>query len=117
MTCENLKRVMVCDGMCGVSVHALKIAVAISDLYHVVYGLFLAPMANFIKIGQKTQQLEISSICRFSLVGLVGRKMIVGILNSFYVVFAPLLAPMSNFIQIGQKSQEFEMFTFGWSVW
>ena len=71
-----------------------------------VSGSLLAPIPDFIQIGQKTQKLEIYSVGRFWLVGLVGRKMVVGILNSFYVVFAPLLAPIQNFIQIGQKTQK-----------
>ena len=74
--------------------------------------LLLAPIPNFIQIGQNTK-LEIITFGRFWLVGLVGRKMVVGILNSFHVVFAPLLAPILNFIQIGQKTQKLEIFTFG----
>ena len=76
---KNLKRVMVRDGMCGASVETLKLAVAISNLYHVDFSPFLAPMQNFIQIGQKTQKLEIFTFGRFWLVGLVGRKMVVGI--------------------------------------
>ena len=70
-------------------------------------------MPNFTQIGQKTQKLEISSLGRFRLVGLVGRKMVVAISNSFYVVFAPLPALIPNFIQIGHKTQKLEIFTFG----
>ena len=70
------------------------------ELEHAVFAPLLAPIPNFIQIGQKTQ-LEIFTFGRFWLVGLVGRKMVVGILNSFYVVFAPLLTPIPNFIQIG----------------
>ena len=44
----------------------------------------LAPLPNFIQIGQRTRKLEIFTFGRFWLVGLVGRKMVVGILNSFY---------------------------------
>ena len=38
---------MVRDGMCGVSVDALKVAVATSNLYHVIHGPLLAPYAKF----------------------------------------------------------------------
>ena len=37
---------MVRDGMCGVSVDALKVAVAISNLYHVILGLLLAQISS-----------------------------------------------------------------------
>ena len=55
-------------------------------------GLFLvmlAPIPNFLQIGQKTQKLIIFAIGQFWLVGLVGRKLVVAISNSFYVVFGP----------------------------
>ena len=81
--------------------------------FYVVFAPLLAPIPNFIQIGQKTQKLEIFSIGRFWLVGLVRRKMIVGISNSFYPVFRPFLAPMPNFIQIGQETQKLGIFTFG----
>merc|ERR1712208_159211 len=81
--------------------------------FYVVFAPLLAPIPNFVQVGQKTQKLEIFTFGRFWLVGLVGRKMVVGILNSFYVVFAPLLAPIPNFIQIEQKTQKLEIFTFG----
>ena len=84
--------------------------VGISNSFYVVFSPFLAPMSNFIQIGQETQKLEIFTFGRFWLVGLVGRKMVVGISNSFYVVFAPLLAPIPNFIQIGQKTQKLKIF-------
>merc|ERR1711872_814852 len=103
---------MVRDGMCGVSVDALKVAVAISNLYHVIVGPLLAHMPNLIQIGQKTQKLEIFTFGQLWLVGLVGQKLVVGISNSFYVVFAPLLAPIPNFIQIGQKNTEVRNFHF-----
>jgi hypothetical protein len=73
-------------------------------------------MPNFIKIGQKTQKLKISSVGWFWLVELVGGKMVVGISNSLYVVFAPLLAIILNFIQIRQKRQKLEISTFG-RIW
>ena len=90
-----------------------KIVVAISNLSYVVSGSLLALIPNFIQIGQKTQKLEILSVSRFWLVGLVGRKMVVGIPNSFFLVFVLFLAPIPNFIQIGQKTQKLEIFTFG----
>merc|ERR1711989_82598 len=77
------------------------------------FSPFLAPMQNFIQIGQKPQKLEIFTFGQFWLVGLVGQKMVVGISNSFYIVFAPLLAPIPNFIQIGQKTWKLEIFIFG----
>merc|ERR1711954_465428 len=84
-----------------------------SNSFYVVFAPLLAPIPDFIRIGQKTRKLEIFTFGRFWLVGLVGQKMVVGISNSFYVVFAPLLAPISNFIQIGQKTQKLEIFAFG----
>ncbi len=69
---QNLKRIMVRDQMCGVSVDALiaLIAVVISNSYCVIFGPLLAPnaMLNFIKIGQKTQIRNF----QYWLVGLVG---------------------------------------------
>ena len=47
---KNLKRVMVRDGICGVTVDALKTAVAISNLSYVVSGTLSAPIPNFIQI-------------------------------------------------------------------
>ena len=55
-----------------------KMAVGISNSFYVVFAPLLAPIPNFIQIGQKTQ-LEIFTFGRFWLVGLVGRKMVVGI--------------------------------------
>ena len=78
-----------------------KMVVGISNSFYVVFAPLLAPIPNFIQIGQKTQKLEIFTFGRFWLVGLVGQKLVVGIFNSFYVVFALLLAPIPNFIQIG----------------
>ena len=40
------------DGMRKVSVHALKIAEAISALHNIEFGLLLAPMPNFFQIGR-----------------------------------------------------------------
>ena len=80
--------------------------VGILDSFYVVFAPLLAPIPNFIQIGQKTKKLEIITFGRVWLVGQVGRKMVVGILNSFYVVYAPLLSPIPNFIQIGQKTQK-----------
>ena len=98
-----------------------KMVVGISNSFYVVFGPLLAPMPNFIQIGQKTQKLKIFAIGRFWWVGLVGQKMVIGISNSFYVVFSPILAPKPNFIQIGQKTQKLKIFTilvsFGWSGW
>ncbi len=72
-----------------------------------IFAPFLAPMPNFIQIGQKTQKLEIFTFAfafgRFWLVGLLGQKLFVGILNSSIVVSAPLSARIPNFIEIGQK--------------
>ena len=101
---KNLKRIMIRDGICGVSVDAQKVAVAITNVYYIILGPLLAHMPNLIQIGQKTQKLEIFTFGRFWLVGLVGRKIVVGISSSFYVVLASLLVPHPNFIQIGQKS-------------
>ena len=70
--------------------------VGISNSFYLVFSPCLAPLPNFIQIGQKTRKLEIFTFGRFWLVGLVGRKMVVGILNSFYVVFAPLLVVSIN---------------------
>ena len=81
-----------------------KMVVRNLNSFYVVFAPSLAPIPNFIQIGQKTPKLEFFTFGRFRLVGLVGRKMIVGILNSFYVVFTLLLAPIPNFIQIGQKT-------------
>ena len=78
-----------------------EMIVGILNSFYDVFASLLAPIPNFIQIGQKTQKLEIFTFGRFWLVGLVGRKMVVGISNSFYVVFTPLLAPILNFIQIG----------------
>ena len=78
-----------------------KMVVAILNFFYVVFVPSLAPLPNFIQIGQKTQTLEIFNFGQFWLVGVVGRKMVVGIFNSFYAVLAPLLAPIPNFIQIG----------------
>merc|ERR1712240_720542 len=64
-----------------------KMVVAISNLSYAVSGSLLALIPNFIQIGQKTQKLEILSVSRFWLVGLVGRKMVVGIPNLFILVF------------------------------
>ena len=48
---KNLKRLMIRDGICGVSIDAL-IAVAISNLPRVVSCALLAPMINFIQSTQ-----------------------------------------------------------------
>ena len=77
----------------------------ISNSCFVVFAPLLAPIPNFIQIGQQTRKLEFFTFGRFWLVGVVGRKLVVGISNSFYVVFAPLFNPFPNFIQIGQKTQ------------
>ena len=78
-----------------------KMVVGVLNSFYVVFAPLLAPIPNFILIGQKTQKLEIFTLGRFWLVGLVGRKMVVGLLNLFHVAFAPLLAPILNFIQNG----------------
>ena len=90
-----------------------KIVIGITKSFYIVFGPSLAPIPNFIEIGQKTQKLKIFAIGQFWLVGLVGRKIVVGISNSFYVVFGPLLAPKPNFIQIGQKTQKLKIFAIG----
>merc|ERR1719376_1477942 len=54
-----------------------KMVVGILDSFYVVFVPLLAPIPNFIQIGQKTQKLEIFTFGRFWLVGLVGRKMVV----------------------------------------
>ena len=90
-----------------------KMVVGISNSFYLVFSPCLAPLPNFILIGQKTQKLEIFTFGQLWLVGLVGRKMVVGISNSFYLVFASFLAPMPNFIQIGQETQKLGIFTFG----
>ena len=81
---------MVRDGICGVSVDALK---NFCSHFKVVSGSLLAPIPNFIQIGQKTQKLEIFNVGRFWLVRLVGRKMVIGISNLSYIVSGSLLAP------------------------
>ena len=94
--------------------------VGILNSFYIVFAPLLAPIPNFIQIGQKTRKLEILTFSRYWLVELEGRKMVIGISNSFYDVFAPLLASIPNFIQIGQKTQKLEIFTlvdFGWSGW
>ena len=58
--------------MCGVSVNAYKVAVAILNFYHVILGPFSAHIPNLIQIGQKTRRLENFTSVRFWLVGLVG---------------------------------------------
>ena len=68
---------MVRDGICGVLVDALRIAVAFSNLSHVLSVPSLA------QIGHGTHQLEIFSIGRFWLVRLVGQKMVVCISDLF----------------------------------
>ena len=88
-------------------------AVAISNSFYGFFCPILAPIANFIQIGWKTQKLKIFAIGRFWLVGLVGQKMTVAISNSFYVVFCPILAPIPNFIQIGWKTQKLKIFAIG----
>ena len=84
--------------------------IGISNAFYLVVAPFLAPIPNFIQIGQKTQKLEIFT---FGQSWLVGCKMDIGASNSFYVVFATLLALIPNFIQIGKKTQKGEIFTFG----
>ena len=90
-----------------------KMVLGILNSFYDVFASLLAPIPNFIQIGQKTQKLEIFTFGRFWLVGLVGRKMVVVISNSFCVIFAPLLALIPNFIQIGGKTQKLKIFTFG----
>ena len=58
-----------------------KMVVGISNSFYLVFAPFLAPMPNFIQIGQKTQKLEIFTFGRFWLVGLVGRKMVAATSN------------------------------------
>ena len=65
-----------------------EMVVAISNLFNVVFGPLLAPMQNFIQIGQKTQKLKIVTFGWFWLVELVSQKMVAAISNSFYV-FGP----------------------------
>ena len=55
--------------------------VGISNSFYVVFGPLLAPIPNFIQIGQKTQKLKIFAIGRFWLVGLVGRKIVAATSN------------------------------------
>ena len=61
-----------------------KMVVGILNSFYVVFAPLLAPIPNFIQIGQKTRKLEIFTFGRFWLVGLVGQKMAAGISNSFY---------------------------------
>ena len=58
-----------------------NMVVGISNSFYVVFAPLLAPIPNFIQIGQKTQKLEIFTFGRFWLVGLVGRKMVATISN------------------------------------
>ena len=52
-----------------------KMVVGNYNSFCVVFGPLLAPIPNFIQIGQKTQKLKIFTFGRFWLVRLVGRKM------------------------------------------
>ena len=56
-----------------------KLVVATPYSFYDVFEPLLAPIPNFIQIGQKSQKLEIITFGRFWLVGLVGQKMVVGI--------------------------------------
>ena len=58
-----------------------KMVVGISNSFYVVFAPLLAPVPNFIQIGQKTRKLEIFTFGRFWLVGLVGRKMVAATSN------------------------------------
>ena len=58
-----------------------KVVVGVSNSLYVVFASLLAPIPNFIQIGQKTQKLEIFTFGRFWLVGLVGRKMVAATSN------------------------------------
>ena len=49
-----------------------KMVVGILDSFYVVFAPLLAPIPNFIQIGQKTKKLEIITFGRFWLVGLLG---------------------------------------------
>ena len=53
-----------------------KMAMGISNSFYAVIAPLLAPVPNFIQIGQKTRKLEIFTFDRFWLVGLVGLKMV-----------------------------------------
>ena len=55
---KNLKKVMVCDGIFGESAHGLKMAVALSNSFYVVFCPILAPVPNFIKIQKKNTEVE-----------------------------------------------------------
>ncbi len=86
-----------------------EVVVGISNSFYIVLVPLLASIPNFIQIGQKTQKLEIFSICWLWLVGLVSRKNVVDISNSFQVISAPLSAPIPNFIQIGWKIRKLKI--------
>ena len=70
-------------------------------IFSPILAPILAPIPNFIQIGQKAQKLKIFTIGRFWMVDVVGQKMAVVISNAFYIVIGPSLAPVPNFIQIG----------------
>ena len=80
-----------------------KMVVAISNLSYAVSGSLLAPIPNFIQIGQKTQKLEIFTFGRFWLVGLVGRKMVAATSNIRNLFRGLPKHSVQNLNQIGQK--------------
>ena len=104
---------MVRDGMCGLSVDA-SIAVAISNLHHFVFGPFLAPMPNFIQIGQKHRSFHFQywSV----LVGRAGRSKNGGMhIKLILCCFWVILSPHTKFNPNLMKSTEVGNFDF-WSV-
>ena len=68
--------------------------------------LFLAPKPDFIQIGQKTQKLEIFSIGRFWLVGLVGREIYAAISKIRILSRGLQMTSVPNFNQIGWNLTE-----------
>ena len=75
----------------------------ISNSFYVVFTPLLAPITNFIQIGQKTQKLEIFTFGRFWLVGLVGRKMVAATSNIRNLFRGLPKHSVQNLNQIGQK--------------
>ena len=77
--------------------------VGILNSFYVVFAPLLAPIPNFIQIGQKTQKLEIFTFGRFWLVGLVGRKMVAATSNIRNLFRGLPKHSVQNLNQIGQK--------------
>ena len=92
-----------------------KMVVGISNSFYVVFAPLLAPIPNFIQIGQKTRKLEIFTFGRFWLVGLVGRKMVAATSNIQFPSGRLLMTSVPSLNSIGWKLAELAHFKiFGW---